>query len=348
MKRILAVISLTAFSAFWSCADTPTDNTFPSSDSHAGLSSSTDNEFPFSSAQGPVDLSSSAQASSSSIALPAGTYEKLTTSNAKPGWGSRYWDGCKPHCAWRENVDTNAVPFTVCRNCNVNNEEIPAFTLSPTVSQYWKGYQGVKSSCEGGSSYTCFDMAPVAVNDTLAYAFVATSKNNASCGQCFQLQFDGGGHYGTKAAHRLIKGKTLIVMATNTGKDVEAGQFDIMIPGGGVGIYDSFTKQIGASKTEMGDQYGGLLTACQHEINNYDAPADKFKQCVAQKCNAIFGKDAKFADLLRGCNWFVDWLQTADNPTYLFKPVECPNYFREKYPSTINQSKDTDITADGY
>lgn len=286
--------------------------------------------------------------SSSSVALVPGTYETLTTANAQSGWGSRYWDGCKPHCAWRENVDTTANPFSICKNCNFDNEEIAAFTLSPNVNPNWTGYEGTKNSCDGGVAYACFDMAPIALNDTLAYAFVATSKANASCGQCFQVQFDGGAKYGVKEAHGLLKGKTLIVMASNTGSDVEAGQFDIMIPGGGVGIYNSFSNQLGVSSATLGEQYGGLLTMCQKEINNYDAPAAEFQTCVTNKCNAIFGSDAKFSDLLRGCLWFADWFEAADNPTYLYRAVECPAYLQNKYPSTINTDKDNTIPASTY
>jgi hypothetical protein len=292
-------------------------------------------------------ISSSATVALSSSAPPQDPtyYEKLTEANAQKGWGSRYWDACKPHCSQRDNVDTNAVPFSVCRNCDISGKEIPSFTLSPNVNQWWTGYEGTENSCKGGPAYACMDMAPIAVNDTLAYAYGATSKTNAQCGQCFQIQFDGGGHYGTKAAHGLLKGKTLIIMASNTGSDVEAGQFDIMIPGGGVGIFDALSTQLGVSKSIMGEQYGGLLTTCQKELNNYDLPADSYKTCVRAKCDAVFGGDPKFGDLLRGCHWFVDWMHAADNPTYLVKPVTCPAYLANKYPSTINTTKNTDIKA---
>lgn len=286
--------------------------------------------------------------SSSSIDGPA-SYEKLTESNAAKGWGSRYWDACKPHCSWRENVDINAVSFSICRNCNFDNEEIPAFTLSPKVSQYWRDYEGTKNSCdEGGVAYTCFDMAPIAINDTLSYAFGAAPGSEASCGKCFQLQFDGHGKYGDKEAHTLLKGKTLILMSSNIGHDVEAGQFDIMMPGGGVGNFDALSSQIGVSKEDLGIQYGGLLSTCQKEINNWDAPAVEFQNCVAAKCRTLFGNDPKHADLLRGCLWSTDWFEAADNPTYLYKEVECPAYLVNKYNSTINTNKDNELSASPY
>ena len=51
--------------------------------------------------------------------------------------------------------------------------------------------------------------------------------------KCFALTFTGTGKYETKANHQALKGKTLVVMASNIGYDVENGQFDMMIPGGG-------------------------------------------------------------------------------------------------------------------
>ncbi|MCL1956171.1 MAG: hypothetical protein FWF63_02510, partial [Fibromonadales bacterium] len=213
------------------------------------------------------------------------------------GWGSRYWDGCKPHCALRNNIDTNATPFKICRNCNKNNKEIPTFTLSPDIevhyqewdkqiAVWWLGYKETVSSCEkDGISYVCWDMAPLALNDTLAYAFVAGTLKKPVCGHCFQVQFDGGNHGNDiKDAHRKLKGKTLIVMATNTGGDVEEGQFDIMVPGGGPGMFDSFAEQIGVPKNQLGEGFGGFLTTCQREINDYNKPAEVYQECVRKKC----------------------------------------------------------------
>jgi len=316
--------------------------------------------------------SASTLSSSSNVNLSSGETAKSSSSEAPPeiiswprlkegesgvlkGWGSRYWDGCKPHCALRNNIDTNATPFKICRNCNKNNKEIPTFTLSPDIVvrfdqwankivEDWMGYKETVSSCEqGGISYVCWDMAPMALNDTLAYAFVAGTLKKPVCGHCFQVQFDGGNHGNDiKDAHKKLKGKTLIVMATNTGGDVEEGQFDIMVPGGGPGMFDSFAEQIGVPKNQLGEGFGGFLTTCQREINDYDKPAEVYQECVRKKCNAVFSKP-EHKDLLRGCLWFTDWFMAADNPTFISKEVDCPKYFKDKYPSTINKSKDNKI-----
>jgi len=288
----------------------------------------------------------------------ADTWPTLKAGDAgvQKGWGSRYWDGCKPHCSLPDNVNKNAVPYTICRNCNINNKEIPTFTLSPNIEvkeregkifEDWIGYEETKSSCQqGGIAYVCWDMAPIALNDTLAYAFVAASQRDA-CGQCFQIQFDGGNHLNdVKEAHRLINGKTLIVMATNTGSDVEGGQFDIMVPGGGPGMFNSFATQMGVEQNLLGASYGGLLTTCQQEIADYDKPASVFQDCVRNKCNAVF-KKPEHKQLLDGCLWFADWYMTADNPTFIYKQVDCPKYFTDKYPSNINKSPDNKIEPYG-
>jgi len=306
-------------------------------------------------------ISSSISSSSSEALPPADVWPKLkaTDADVKKGWGSRYWDGCKPHCSLPDNVNKGAVPYTICRNCNINNEEIPTFTLSPNIEvkeregkifEDWIGYEETKSSClqgaEGTIAYVCWDMAPIALNDTLAYAFVAASQKDA-CGQCFQIQFDGGNHINdVKEAHRLINGKTLIAMATNTGEDVAGDQFDIMVPGGGPGIFNSFAKQMGVDQSLLGAQNGGLLTTCQQEIADYDKPASVFQDCVRKKCNAVF-KKPEHKQLLDGCLWFADWYMTADNPTFIYKQVTCPKYFTDKYPSTINKDPNNRIEPYG-
>jgi len=320
------------------------------------LSSSSNINLNLSSSEASISTSSSSEAPPEIKNWPT---LKEGQSGVLKGWGSRYWDGCKPHCALRNNVDTSATPFKICRNCNKNNKEIPTFTLNPDIEvrydQYankivedWVGYKETVSSCQqGGISYVCWDMAPMALNDTLAYAFVAGTLKKPVCGHCFQVQFDGGNHGNdVKDAHKKLKGKTLIVMATNTGGDVEEGQFDIMVPGGGPGMFDSFAEQIGVPKNQLGEGFGGFLTTCQREINDYDKPAEVYQDCVRKKCNAVFSKP-EHKDLLRGCLWFTDWFMAADNPTFISKEVDCPKYFTDKYPSTINKSKDNKIEPYG-
>jgi hypothetical protein len=241
-------------------------------------------------------------------------------------------------------VDTTANPFSICKNCDIDNQEISAFVESPNVSQYWFGYEGTKSGCQdGGVAYTCFDHAPYAVCDSLAYGYAAVPASDSKCGKCFQVEFDGGTHNGSdqvKETHKLLKGKIMIVLASNIGGDVAAGQFDLLIPGGGVGQFNGCSKQWGVTDENLfGATYGGLLTSCQSSLG-YDATASKYETCVTEKCNALFGSNTKLTRLLEGCLWFAQWMHAADNPTFTYKEVECPQELTSGYRSTINTTKD--------
>jgi hypothetical protein len=171
-------------------------------------------------------------------------------------------------------------------------------------------YDG-KNSCEsGGTAYMCWSGAPWQVSTTLSYGFAAASGGNYSCGRCYQLQFTGtnntsGDHKGVPA----LSGKTMIVQVINNG-GVQSTQFDILIPGGGVGALNGCSKQWG-SGTDLGSQYGGYLSEC-----NGDA------SCVQQKCQAAFGNRPQ---LLSGCMWFLDWFGGSNNPDFTYQKIACPS-----------------------
>jgi hypothetical protein len=59
-------------------------------------------------------------------------------------------------------------------------------------------------------------------------------------------------------------------------------------------------------------------------------------------CDAAFG-DSNYPNLLRGCHWFADWFMAADNPTYQWEEVDCPQYLVDKYQTTISTSIETNI-----
>jgi hypothetical protein len=113
----------------------------------------------------------------------------------------------------------------------------------------------------------------------------------------------------------------MIVQAINIGSDVQGGQFDLLIPGRGVGMFDACSSQWGVSKSDLGEQYGGFLLACQRSQGRNNAAA--VKACVMQKCMNVF--EAKgLSELAAGCEWFVDWFQVADNPALKYRQVACP------------------------
>lgn len=214
---------------------------------------------------------------------PDCTGENLPNVSGGEGHATRYWDCCQTHCA------------------QFNGHKCSADGVSSTGDNV--------SSCQGGGSYACYDEAPRAVSNCLAYGHIA--KANPNCGSCYRIQFTGQGeHNANDIGSMLIQGKQMIVKVTNTGSDVGGNQFDLMVPGGGVGLFNACSQQWNAN--DLGAQYGGYLSECS------GTHAQK-KECVRQKCSNIPAGSAR-----DGCLWFVDWFQIADNPKFTSTPTDCP------------------------
>jgi hypothetical protein len=205
------------------------------------------------------------------------------------GYATRYWDCCKPSCG---NSHTCAADG-VTRN------------------------DGQKSSCQGGSAYECYDMSPQVVSDTMAYGFAAF--NGASCGTCFQLTFTGASNDGTQdQGSKALCGKSMIVQVVNTG-GLSTGQFDLLIPGGGVGANDSCTTQLGVSASQLGVQYGGLMLQCEQNDNyNYS----QYPACTISACQALYTKSTTAE---QGCEFIINWMKGANNPSMRYTQVTCPS-----------------------
>ena len=351
----------------------PTNPTDPQNPTDPTSSAGTEPTDPTSSAEGtdPVETSSSSAEPVKTTGNPEEDIKnypvptlKNILGNGTSGWNTRYWDACKPHCSQTSTDGEEGKPkitsqevyeasHYTARVCNINDIEIPTFTYSKGLERYWVGIQNTPNACQeadpaSGGGFTCTDMAPVAVNDTLAYAFVAGSDATTSCGKCFHLQYDGSFHdasasNGAKETHKALKGKHIIVMASNIGHDVKPGQFDLMVPGGGPGIFNALQLQITKPGIEWGATYGGFLTYCQNgEKCGYDGTLDCYQSCIKDMCDAAFA-DSKYPNLLRGCHWFADWYMAADNPTYQWEEVDCPQYLIDKYSTTISTSIETKI-----
>lgn len=221
------------------------------------------------------------------------------------GKTTRYWDSCKPSCAWTANAPvTQANPHGAAISCDASGGKL--------------SNANARNACEsGGTSYTCMDQAPWAVNENLSYGFAA-SHTNGDCGKCFELTFTNSPHGGTS-----ITGKKMVVMISNIGGDVGATQFDIMIPGGGVGIFNALSSQIssngGPGNPSLGQQYGGFRATCGNNAT-----------CIRNMCAAAFNTPA-LAHLKAGCDWYVDWFNIADNPNVTYTQVNCPQALVDKY-----------------
>jgi len=357
----------------------------PSSSSiYIASSSSTAEELPPSSSSEEQSSSSKVPRSSAAKTDSNGnTYEDYPTlevgaPNVKKAVTTRYWDGCKPHCSWPEHIG-NPKPWVIAKSCDKSGyNEIPLLFLDPRSqskndpgiyygrtpsawdnnqatawlnSETYKDWvQANPNFTKNSLAYTCFDLAPYAVNDTLAYAFAATHERTLPCGKCARLQFNNEwtydknyeGNSKPRVTHRALKGKTLIVMANNTGT-VGENHFDLMIPGGGVGAVNCLTEQIGLPPKEpsiekLGHVMGGLLSECSYnEDKSYGVPSDRFtlaqwQDCLEKRCHRAF--DGKPKHLLDGCLWHVEWFMAADNPEVEWVETPCPKYLLDKYGST--------------
>ena len=236
----------------------------------------------------------------------------ISFSFQEEGFATRYWDCCKPSCSWTDNAGAG----NEARECDLKNQIITDHTAV--------------SNCLGGPSMTCYSQIPWAVNDKLAYAFAAVPGANSqgTCGKCFELTFTGEGKYETHMNHQKMAGKTLIVMASNIGYDVSGGQFDILIPGGGVGAFDGCSALWGE---DIGMRTGGLLYSCEIEVGYNDSEEEMYikrKQCLSERCKKTFANNA---ELMKGCLFLSDWMEAAGNPKHRYKQVECPAELKEKY-----------------
>ena len=223
------------------------------------------------------------------------------SSSPAPGFCTRYWDCCKPSCAWNHGS----------RSCDMSQ--------NPDENPY------ITSICGGGTSTTCLSQIPFMVDGCdIGFAFAATpgtDGGNANCGKCFLFTFTGEGHWKTTPQTKALKGKQLIVMATNIGYDVEPGQFDVMIPGGGVGLFNGCDHLFG--KNNMGVQYGGLLTECI-DVKH----ADDVVSCLKEGCQKAF---SNVPEALKGCMWHVNFMESSDNPSMTYEEIECPDVLKDKY-----------------
>jgi len=226
------------------------------------------------------------------------------------GWASRYWDGCKPSCAWKDNAGGN--PTKNCGNDGVSKLDNDAQNIC----------------MQGGPAHTCYSQTPWQVTDQVAYGFAA-SHTNGDCGKCFRLTFKGTTeHAANSNALNHIKGKIMVVKISNIGGDVQGNQFDLMIPGGGLGAFDGFSMQTGVngSVLKASAGYGGFVTDCGGADPGNGA-LSTLQTCVKNKCTSAFTN----ADLKAGCDFYADWAGAANNPQFDFQEVSCPSELNSKW-----------------
>ena len=155
-------------------------------------------------------------------------FELPPITNGQRASTTRYWDCCKPHCAWH----------TTMKMCRLDGSPVDDNTS-----------RNGKNGCEGGGEvFQCWNYAPIEISDKVSYGWAAFNDMGAQCGDCYQLAFEGA-----------LQGKQMIVQFINIG-DGGANSFDIMIPGGGVGAMNGCSNQWG--NKPLGVQYGGFHASC--------------------------------------------------------------------------------------
>jgi hypothetical protein len=184
---------------------------------------------------------------------------------------TRYWDCCKPSCGWPSNVPGGNQAVRSCLKDGSSTGPVNA----PNIC-------GGGGSA-GGPDYVCNDQQPFTYNGQM-YGFAAS---NVDCCSCYKLQF----------TNTALAGKTMIIQVTNKGGDLGSNHFDLMIPGGGLGIFDGCTSMYGY--WNGGARYGGLTSASQ--------------------CSGLP------AAVQAGCYWRFNDFMGADNPNVNFVRIPCPS-----------------------
>lgn len=141
----------------------------------------------------------------------AATASGLQFNVSGEGVTARFWDCCKPSCAWEYKADVNH-PVEACAIDGTTRENMKAGT-----------------GCNGGSAFQCTDQQPWAVNDTFSYGFSGaylvealrgSMLEDAWCCACYQLEF----------TSDPLLGKTMIVQASNTAYDIhDANWFPLAV-----------------------------------------------------------------------------------------------------------------------
>ena len=210
------------------------------------------------------------------------TVPRLT--NGTSGVTTRYWDCCRPTCAWLANAQKSGMSSaaTACAKDGVT--KLP---------------ESAGTACGGGTAYQCSWGAPWSVSPTLSYGYAAFNGN--TCGKCYQLDFSG-----------KLAGKSMIVQALNTG-GIAANQFDLLIPGGGVGANNACTGTASIDQwgnVSGGSTFGGFPSTCGSNMS-----------CITTMCQTAFGGDA---GLMAGCDWYTGWFAGTSNPSMVYAQVPCP------------------------
>ncbi|KAF1951079.1 barwin-like endoglucanase [Byssothecium circinans] len=198
---------------------------------------------------------------------------------------TRFWDCCKPSCSWKNK---GAVSKPVL-SCGINDKPIDI---------------EAGTGCTGGTAFQCSDQQPWAVNDTFAYGFAGAfitpdltggKIEESWCCGCYQLDF----------TSDPLKGKTMVIQASNTAYDIKTtNRFSLAVPGGNTTSHDACSRQYGVDQSVFGNNNTGV---------------NRKEDC-----------DRLPSNLKSACQWRFDWFKDASFPTAKFKRVACPTDLTNK------------------
>lgn len=114
---------------------------------------------------------------------PVVSFEPVPGGVSGNGTTTRFWDCCKPACAW--DIAFNNTKITPVRTCAIDG-------ITKVDKNTDSGCDKVK---EHNDAFTCNDQQPWALNKTLAYGFAAFSHKGGveltKCCTCMKLDFQG-------------------------------------------------------------------------------------------------------------------------------------------------------------
>ena len=200
------------------------------------------------------------------------------------------------------------------------------------------------SSCRGGGDsnigWSCPhlmllspDMQYAAQADNNSWAVYAVAGIGAThdCGSCYQLEITDGGSIPSPSKY--------IVQAVNTGGDVSSGQFDILMGGGGFGIYDACSSDCKKGRVCSGGQcnapqFTGNFSVWTPDGNCYSGGVHLLEQCK----NLTITNSLADTTLLYGCTTAIE-RRYHTNFGVKFARVQCPEYLYKV--TGIRQNGDT-------
>ena len=243
----------------------------------------------------------------------------------RTGFTSRSFSCNKPYCAW-----------PVCeRNSRTQCNEYAPRGTRPTPSCT---AEDVIWRYPYKDAYACSNQSPWQdpLDPATSFGFATVAPSIAQCQHCFEIVHHGaGGQFRPDdMGSKRLAGKRMIVQAVSIDPGLPEGQFDLLVPGGGVGAgRDKCDAQwrVKERHVDLGLRSGGFLSRCfgctepGPQCRPLTQPHEETRRCVMSMCEDAFGGTPRFAALKAACEWFAQFYEVADYPQMQYRRVQCPD-----------------------